>query len=224
MFEIPTPDVLPDETIPFLPCPFTRENEKRFMNPVRYSTNHILLPVYIAFSVLCLGVGIVLMSLDENRFTWLFILCMAVFAVISAVVLYQVPQTRKKEVAIELSRYDFDVENFEKRECYDAQNEIWEVVLTQTGLYVEGKHYYYSSLSPTLVTSNHFNRIWVSIRFGDDPWHGVYVPLNGSIIRAVEEFDIPITNREKIKYLIEHKENAFAQIYNSGTFNIYSYE
>lgn len=224
MFEIPTPDMVPDETIPYLPSPFTRENEKRFMNPIRYFVNHVMLPVYVTFCALCLGVGAVFMSVDENRFAWVFVLCMAVLVIITALVSWQVPRTRRQEIEIELSRYDFDVENFKKREFYEAQNEIWEVVLTRTGLYVEGKHYYYTALYPTIVTSNHFNRIWVSIRFGDDPWHGVYVPLDGSIIRAVEEFEIPVTNREKIAYLIEHKENAFTQIYNTGKFKVFSYD
>lgn len=220
MFELPTPEALPDETIPYLPNPFTFRNNKRFMNPVRFRTNYVFLPAYLAVCVLCLGTGMVFMNLDEDRYWPVFLTCLAVMAIATYVLLRQVPATRKEEIETELARYDLDPSHFPQQERYQAQNELWDVVLVPTGLVVEGKHYYYSALQPTLVTSHHFNRIWVSIRFGSDPFHGVYVPLDGSIIRAIEEFGIPLTNREELTYLRKHTENAFGQIYNSGNFKI----
>lgn len=221
MFEIPTPNTIPDENIPFLPNPFTRENNRRFMNPIRRKVNYVILPVYLAVCALSLGTGVLVMSIDDTRYGWLMVLCLFIVAVASAVVLWQVPGTRKQEIRIEMSRYDFDPEHFAQMERYPVKNELWDVVLTPTGLLVNGKHHYYSALQPTLVTSNHFNRVWISVRFGSDPWHGVYVPLDGSVIRAVREFEIPLQGAEKIPYLLEHTENVFAQIYQYGDFTAY---
>lgn len=145
---------------------------------------------------------------------------MSLWAIVSTVLVSQIPKTRKQEITIELSRYDFDRDHFPMQDRYKAENELWEVYLTQTGLVVNGKRYYYSSLRPTLITSNHFMRIWVSIQFGDGPWNGVYVPLDGSIIRAIEEFEIPISNPEEFAYLLQHKEEAFMQIYVTGKIRV----
>lgn len=210
-----------DSQVPFVTGNLPPKLEKLYMNPIRYRTNYRIMPVYILFSILCMGLAVALMEIDEHKFLPVFIGLFALFGIGSVWMLINVPKTRKKELELELARYDFDWSAVPVQDQYTIAYEGSELVLSANGLTLDGKFYWYSHLNPALVVSNKFNRIWLAIWFGTDPMKSLYVPLDPVLLRSIEALDIPLENREELEYLLKNKENAFAQIYSYGTFRVF---
>ena len=212
-----------DAQVPFIAGVLPPGLEKRYMNPIRYQTNYRLVPCYALFCAVCFVTGIVLMGIDDERFAPVFVGLLAIMGLVSVWLLLKVPETRKKELRLELERYDFDASFVPEHNKYTIAYEGAELVFDSNGIKVDEKFYWYGHLTPTLVTSNRFNRVWVAVMFGADPTKALFVPVSPALIRAVEDLNIPLKNREAFDYLLQHKENAFAQIYKYGTFQIFTY-
>ena len=207
-----------DSQVPFVTGNLPPKLEKRYMNPIRFRTNYRIIPAYILLVAVCIGLGLVLMEIDEERFLPAFIGLFALMGIASVLLMLSVPKTRKKELEYELARYDLDYSDVPVQDQYTIAYEGSELVLSANGLTLDGKFYWYSHLNPALVVSNKFNRIWLAIWFGNDPMKSLYVPLDPVLLRSVEALDIPLENREELESLLKNKENAFAQIYSYGTF------
>ena len=215
---------LRDSQIPFVPGLLPPRLEKRYMNPIRFRTNYRILPAYIAVCAVCLILGVILMEIDDRKFLPVFLLLLGLMAAATIWLLRQVPGTRRAELRTELERYNFSAEDIPEQPSYEFFDEGLELTLDANGLSVDGKFYWYGHLKPELVTSNRFNRVWIAIRFGVDPLHAVYLMLTPQLIRAVQTLPIPLTNRERLDFVLTHKENVFGQIYNSGTFRVFEDE
>lgn len=213
-----------DAQVPFVTGVLPPSLERRYMNPLRYRVNYRIVPCYVLFCALCLVAGIVLMGMDDERFMPVFIGLLAAIGAASTWLLMTVPKTRKKELRLELERYDFDVSSVPERDRYEIEYEGSKLVFDANGVKVDEKFYWYGHLNPGLVTSNRFNRVWVAIMFGEDPEKSLFVPVSPTLIRAVESLNIPLQNREMFNYLLQYKENAFAQIYKYGTFQVFQYD
>ncbi len=210
-----------DSQVPFVTGNLPPKLERRYMNPIRFRTNYRIVPAYILFVAVCIGLGLVLMEINEHRFLPVFIGLFALMTVVSVLLALSVPKTRKKELEYELARYDFDYSDVPVQDRYTIAYEGSELVLSANGLTLDGKFYWYSHLNPALVVSNKFNRVWLAVWFGNDIFKSLYVPLCPALLRAVEALDVPIQNREELEYLLSHKENAFAQIYSYGTVQVF---
>ena len=215
---------LQDSQVPFAPGALPPRLEKQYMNPIRYRVNYRIVPGFALFSAGCLALALVLMSIDDKKYTPAFLVLLGLVLAASILLLLSVPKTRKAEMASELGRYDFEVPPMDAQEPCTLNHEGAELAFEQQGLRIDGEFYWYSHLKPVLVTSNRFNRVWIAVRFGTEPLKALYVPLCPQMLRAVQEFDIPISNREKLVFLLKYKENAFAQIYSSGNFQVFSYD
>lgn len=213
-----------DAQVPFMTGMLPPRLEKHYMNPVRYRINYRIMPCYALFCAICLTAGIILMRIDDARFAPLFVGLIVLIGGASAWILLTVPKTRKMELALEMERYDFDISDVPEQNSYLIVYEGAEITFSSGGLMVDGTFFWYSRLNPRLVTSNRFNRVWVAIQFGNDPVKSLFVPVSPMLVRAVENLDIPLQNREKFDYLLANKENAFAQIYKYGTFQIFTYD
>lgn len=213
-----------DAQVPFVTGMLPPRLEKHYMNPARYRINYRIMPCYALFCAICLVAGIVVMSIDDVRFMPLFIGLLVLIGIASAWLLTVVPKTRKMELAMELERYDFDISDVPEQTRYTIVYEGAEVTFSSGGLKVDGTFFWYNRLNPRLVTSNRFNRVWVAIQFGNDPVKSLFVPISPVLIRAVVNVDIPLQNREEFNYLLANKENAFAQIYKYGTFQVFDYD
>ena len=88
------------------------------MSPIRRTINYVVVPIILAITVAIMTTMIVLMSIDENKYVIEFLVLFGVIILIIAALLISVPFTRKKEVAIELEKYDFDVKSAEPRDEY----------------------------------------------------------------------------------------------------------
>ena len=213
-----------DAQVPFVTGVLPPKLEKHYMNPDRYRMNYQIMPCYALFCVICLALGLLLMEIDDSKFAPLFIGLLVLVGIASAWLLTTVPKMRKKELVTELERYDFDDASVPKQTQYTILYEGAEVCFSASGLTVGDQFFWYGRLNPALVTSNRFNRVWVAVQFGNDPAKSLFVPLSPMLIRAVEELEIPLQNQDEYQYLLKNKENAFAQIYKYGTFQIFDYD
>lgn len=192
------------------------------MNPIRFRTNYRILPCYVALCVVCLLSVLILGSIDEQKYLPVMIGLFAVMGVATVLMLLAVPKTRRQELAAEEARYDFDTAAVEIQEQYVIDYEGAKLYFGPNGVRVDdGKFFWYSAMNPRLVTSNRFNRVWIAVEFGSDPLTDIFLPLSPVLIRAIEQLAIPLANPESLDYLLSHKSNAFAQIYNSGTFEVF---
>lgn len=207
-----------DAQIPFVSGNLPPRLEKRYMNPLRYRTNYRILPAFLALYAVCLVLVIVLGSIDDQKFMPLMIALFALMAVATVWLLLTVPKTRGKELVLERARYDFETE-CEDTDTLDYEGNL--LKFSENGLTVNDTFYWYSHLCPRLVTSNKFNRVWLAIQFGRNPVASVFAPLGPELLHILRKFDIPLENPEMLEYLLSHKNNAFAQIYNTGTFTVF---
>lgn len=212
---------LRDSQVPFSPGILPPRIEKYYMNPIRYRTNYRIVPAYGLLCVLCVVLIVVLMESDSERYAPAFFLLMGVMAAATVWVLRSVPGIRKAELQAELARYDFEPEPESDQTSYTFYDEGLEITLDANGMYIQDKFYWYGHLKPELVTTNRFNRVWIAIRFGADPVFSVFLPLTPVLIQAVQTLPVPLTNRERLDFLLTHKENVFGQIYNTGTFRVF---
>ena len=212
---------LADSQVPFVSGMLPPRLEKRYMNPIRYRINYRIVPGYLIFCALCLTLGLVLMEIDNRKFLPAFLLLFGLMAAATVALLSQVPKQRRKELSLELDRYDLDVADGEVQNRYVLEYEGAELILDKNGVTYGGKFYWYSHLNPGLVTTNRFNRVWLAIQFGDDPLRSLFVPLSPELLRAVRNLPVPLVNPEMLEFLLSHKENVFAQIYSTGTFRVF---
>lgn len=207
-----------DAQVPFVECTLPPRLEKHFMNPIRYRTNYRILPGFVAFCAACLALIVALGSIDDEKFMPLMIVLFGAMAVAAVFLLWTVPKTREKELASERVRYDFDTA-CEDTDTLDYEGNV--LRFSENGLTLNDKFYWYSHLRPRLVTSNKFNRVWLAIQLGSDPTGSIFAPLGPEMLHMLRKYDIPLENPKELDYLLAHKRNAFAQIYNTGTFTVF---
>lgn len=86
--------------------------------------NHVVIPVYLATVVTAVITGICLMTVDERRYTVVFIVLLGIALLLTAALLISIPLIRKKEALIESAKYDFDFQSVEKKENYTFEQRI----------------------------------------------------------------------------------------------------
>lgn len=94
------------------------KEEKQRLNPIRRTVNYVIIPVYCATCFALLVPMICLMEIDDQKYLPVFLACVGFFVLLTAALLISIPFTRRKEVAIELENYDFDVKSAEPRDKY----------------------------------------------------------------------------------------------------------
>ncbi len=94
-----------------------KERKRRF-NPIRRTVNCVIIPIYCATCFALLVPMICLMEIDDQKYLPVFLACIGLFVLLTAALLISIPFTRKKEVAIELEKYDFDAKSAEPRDKY----------------------------------------------------------------------------------------------------------
>lgn len=209
-----------DSQVPFVPGMLPPKVEKQYMNPIRFRINYRVVPAFGIFCLLCIGISLVLMEIDEAKYSGVFIVLLALVGVASVALMVSVPKTRGWEISAELKRYDLTKGTIPEGIEFTLEQEGMKLVFRQDGLELDGRFYWYNQVAPKFVTSNRFNRIWLAVQFGTDPIHSVFLPLSPEVIALVDRFSIPIGNREQYDFLLGHKELCFDQIYKTGTIHV----
>lgn len=194
--------------------------EDNHSNKIRFIMNYRIVPAYLIFSVVLLVAIGILMSIDEEKYTPVSIGLFIVIGIASIVLLASVPFIRKKEIESEINRYDFDTQNIELKDVYNFSNDEVSFCFDKNGMFVNESFYWYNHLKIFITTSNSLNRIWISTVFFIDEDNFCEIPLDGEIISMIYAFNMNLENPELLKYIIEHKEDAFTKIYKLGTLKL----
>lgn len=209
-----------DTQLPFIQGFLPPHLERSYMNPVRFSINYRIVPGFAILCGLLLATILILMSIDEVKYLTASIILFCILAFLCAVLLLISSNARKLEISAEMKRYDLTPLPALPEDAWVLEDEGMVLQFSKDGLKVGDKFYLYNYLKPKLSTSNRFNRVWVALQFGSDPLHSVFVPLSPEALAAVEQFDIPLQNKDALHYLLAHKEKVFEKIYNTGSFHI----
>lgn len=196
------------------------KQEKQEMNKIRVIVNYTVVPSVLIITVIILATICITMEINEEKYTILSIILFSVLGLIYAALLLSVPFIRKKELEIELSKYNFNIDDDVKEE-YIVESSSTPVVFKKDGLYFENKHYKYEDLYFQLMTSNYLLKItikvYISVKNSDSfikpHWN---MTLDKELVNAILKYNIKLDNHEQFIYLINNKEDAFKQIYNYG--------
>ena len=209
-----------DAQLPFTPGLLPPKLERLYMNPVRFFINYLIVPGFAIICAVLLAIIVTLMNIDEEKYSTVAIILFGVIGILCILLLLTVPKTRAWEIAAELKRYNLTPSSTPLPDIWTVNDEGIIMQFSKNGLRLGEKFYWYNHIAPKLATSNQFNRVWLALQFGADPLHAVFVPLSPEAITAVEQFSIPLQNKDALYYLLNHKEEVFHTIYQTGTFSV----
>ena len=92
--------------------------EYKILNPVRRIVHYIIAPVYSTTVIILAVVSIILRLIDEYRFVVPCTVMTSLIILSSVAIFICLSIVRKKELALELKRYDFDLKSAEPKEQY----------------------------------------------------------------------------------------------------------
>ena len=202
--------------------------ERRMMNPIRFRMNYVVVPIFFTVTVTCILVGAVLISIDETRYEGAFIGIMVLVGVLMAALLASVPFVRRKEIAIELAKHDYDTSTVEDRDTYEfVFSDGSSVALEYAGVTIFDRFFHYGGFRIAVETSNMLNQVHVFLSFQlkggcslaeeeDGSVDGFHLELTKELLHAVDHFPIRIENRSVLDALRSDKQKAFEQIYKTG--------
>lgn len=125
------------------------------MNKIRFITNRYIVMPFLAFSILGAFVSLVLMSIDEVKYLPVLIVYFVITGVASIGLFITTPIIRKKEIQIELGKYNFSIDDVEdKDEVEFFTNEEFNVTLSRQGIEIAEYFFDYSYFDIYLQTGN----------------------------------------------------------------------
>ena len=197
------------------------KQEKQEMNKIRAIVNYTVVPIVFIVTFVFLTTIFITMEINEEKYTVLSIILFSVLGLIYTLLLLSVPFIRKKELEIELSKYDFYIDDEEKEEYIVESTSTIPVFFKKDGLYFNNKHYKYEDLYLQLMTSNHLLKItikvYISVKDSDSfikpHWN---MKLDKELVNAIMKYDIKIDDYDKFIYIINNKEKSFKQILKCG--------
>ncbi len=189
--------------------------EKENMNRIRYIMNYRIVPIYFLLVVVIITVVGITMSIDDKKYEPLAIVMFVIFGVISIALLSSVPFVRKKEIACEMKRYNFE-EPENKLSTYNFSDQEITLLFDEKGMTVNNTFYWYNHLETVINTSNHLMRILITICFIMNEEEYIELPFTGETIHMIKKFRTNLLNQEDFEYILDHKEEAFTKIYKTG--------
>ena len=194
--------------------------EKERMLPLNFATSYIITPLYVVCSIALLAAFGTLMAKGSDRYLTPAMLCLAGMVLLSVALLMLVPYVRKKAIVHETERYDFDVDQIEDRNEWDFSDGEHRTVFNRYGLDLDGTLHYYNHIRKAVVTDNRCQRVNIALLFVIDEDTCGSVPLTAATLKVLRQFDIRLINQDTLDYIINHKEEAFRQIYMKGTVTV----
>lgn len=196
------------------------KKEKQEMNKIRAFINYTIVPIILIVTILVLSINFILLTINEEKYTTLSIILFILLGVMYISLIASLPLIRKKELKIELDKYDFTI-NQDVKDEYIIYTKNSVVKFKNEGLFYEDKYYKYDDLSLQLLTSNHLSKvsIFVEINVKNDNsyikphW---YIDLDNELLNAIVNYDIKLENYEKLITIINNKEETFKNILKYG--------
>ena len=201
--------------------------EKEYLNKIRFAMNYIVVPVYAFLTFSGLLVAAILMEIDETRYSTFFVGILVGVGVLTLALLLSVPVVRKREIALECAKYSFDTSNIDEEQEYDfLLDDNNRIQLTDHGCTQNDEVCLdYGEFDISLQTNKALNLVNINICFSlnkdakgkeedEEPW--LRLRLSAKLLAAIDKYDIHITNRDVLDYIITNKKEAFKQIYIYG--------
>ena len=85
--------------------------EKKEMNPIRFKMNYIIVPIFLLFMIICIAIILITLSINEEKYTPLAIVLFCAIGLFMLGLLVSIPFVRKKEIILEMGKYDFSLDN-----------------------------------------------------------------------------------------------------------------
>ena len=196
------------------------KKEKQDLNKVRTFVNYKLVPFIFLITIICFSIIIILNSIDEKKYLILSISLIVLVAIIYILLMAFLPYINKKSYQLELSRYDFTIDERKKEEYVVYTNEKMAIIFKEDGLYVMNKYYKYDDLTFKLYSSNVSLKVNIFVYIFVEKinyliiyWH---LALEKELINAIEKYNIKLVNHDKYNYIINNKEEAFKAILKHG--------
>lgn len=194
--------------------------EKARMLPLNFTMSYIITPLYVLISIGLLVAFGTLMEKDDAGNFIPGLLCLGAMALLSVGLLCLVPYVRKRAIAEEIARYDFDVSDVGDQDEWDFSDGEHQTVFNRYGIVLDGQLHYYNHIRKVVTTDNQCQRVNISLLFViDDDTYGS-VPLTKSTLKVIRQFNIRLINQDKLDYIIGHKEQAFKEIYLKGAVTV----
>ena len=190
--------------------------EKSSMNKIRFIMNYRIVPGYAVACAVLLTIICITMSADETKYTPLAIVLFGIIGLLSVLLLASGPFVRKKEIQMEMSRYDFEKTEIEPAQRYEFSDEGISVHFDKNGMTVNDIFFWYNHITARVNTYTWLHRIIITLIFFLDEENYFEIPLNGDTINMVKQFEIKLENQDALDYIVHHKEDAFKKIYIKG--------
>ena len=121
------------------------KKEKQEMNKIRAFINYTIVPIILIVTILVLSINYILLTINEEKYTTIAIILFILLGVMYISLIASLPLIRKKELKIELDKYDLTI-NTDIKDEYVINTKNSVVKFKKDGLYYEDKYYKYDNL------------------------------------------------------------------------------
>ena len=196
------------------------KKEKQEMNKIRTFINYTIVPIILIITILVLSTIFILLTINEEKYTTLAIILFILLGTMYISLIASLPLIRKKELKIELDKYDFTINQDVKDEyVINTKNSV--VKFKKDGLYYEDKYYKYDDLKINFHISKYLLKVNLFIEinvindksFINPNW---FIDLDNKLLNALTHYNIKIENKDRLLYIINNKEKAFEDILKYG--------
>lgn len=196
--------------------------EKKEMNPIRFKINYIFIPIWLAIFFLNILLIVIIDAKNDSLSLASYIL-LGIDILSLPTILSSVPLIRKKEVKLELDKYDFVNSNGDL--IYEFEDEmsvksINKIEFFEDKILINNNELNYENCNCMIVTNNHLLRININLLF--EIWdkncyeYNVSLKLDGKLIKLINDKQIKVLNKDTYDYIIHNKGKAFYQIIKYG--------
>lgn len=199
------------------------KKEKEEMNKIRAVVNYTIVPISLVIIFSILITNLILLTINEERYTTLAIILFIIVGIILISLLISSFFVRKKEIKLELSKYDFTVDKESKKEYIIKNTEGTAFVFNELGIIFNEKLYEYDDIAVMLCTNNHLSKVNIFISFHITKVNKYIKPyflirLDKDLVNVIKKFNIKFSNKDQknLDYILNNKEEAFKQIITYG--------
>lgn len=197
--------------------------EKKEMNPIRFKINYFFIPIWLAIFFLNILLIVIIDAKNDSLSLTSYIL-LGIDILSLPTILSSIPFIRKKEVKLELDKYDFVNSNGDL--IYEFEDEmsvksINKIEFLEDKILINNNELNYENCNCMIVTNNHLLRINVNLLF--EIWdkncyeYNISLKLDGKLIKLINDKQIKVLNKDIYDYIIHNKEKAFYQIIKYGS-------
>ena len=194
--------------------------EKKEMNPIRFKMNYIIVPIFLLFTIMCIAIILITLSINEEKYTPLAIVLFCAIGLFMLGLLVSIPFVRKKEIILEMGKYDFSLDNC-NIDFYSIKSiEGEKFIFKKTGITIKGIEYPYDSFCNSLIIYRYLLTVKINIEFvlllDNDTTIYYNIRLDNKLYNAIKKFDIEILPSGQLDYIVENTYDSFKQIYKYG--------